>query len=176
MGGDEADAWLLSPGGRKGFARDGACDGGGVGMGRGLLAVDPEDRYAKAPSADGHRPLGEPSEPYEGVLRVEGPRLVVIGEADSIRGGGEPLFTTNNLFGIVRDEECASDVVDEMDAGVDGRLGRKVSFGDRRWVLEPTEEMEGLRVSVNVFPVSKVLGVRSGNDRGTRDIIQRKTV
>ena len=102
--------------------------------------------------------------------------MIVMGGVASIRGGGELLFATNNLFGTVREGEYASEVVDELDAGVDERLGRKVSFGDRRWARDPTDEMEGFRASVGPLPMSKVLGVRTGKDRGTRDIMQRKTV
>ena len=102
--------------------------------------------------------------------------MIVMGEMASILGGGELLFATNNLFGTVREEEYASEVVDEIDVGVDGWLGRKVSFGDKRWARDPTDEIEGFRESVGPLPMSKVLGVRTGKDRGTRDIMQRKTV
>ena len=83
------------------------------------------------------------------------------------------MFATNVRFGTVRPwlAECC-EYTEREEAGLGGR-GVLLT---RSPVLEVIEDIEGLRLTGGVLPVSRSLGVTSGKGRGTLDIMQRYMV
>lgn len=145
--------------------------GGGDASERVLAMVDPEKRdWSTLGGERGPGCCGLPMAPYDWPRRTCWSRRTRARVSSDWDGVLPPLLTTNSLFGTVRLVTDCCEYAERTDAGLEGRAVLAMAKSP---VLELTEDMDELRLTVGV---SRSFGVRSGNGRGTRDIMQRYNV